>query len=83
MSGKLTDARVVSCVMPSAWKEKFLGIVVKAVALAKDQSKRSAGKTDVREAFSRLIKLNAEVCRISGTCALVCRQWRYHMAPPT
>ena len=61
MSSKRTEARVVSCAMHEAWQEKFLGVVAKAVALAKEESKRGAGKTDVREAFARLIKLNAEV----------------------
>ena len=67
MSNKLTEPRVVSCVMHAAWKEKFLGVVAKAIMLAKDESKRSGGKADVREAFSRLIKLHAEVCGISCT----------------
>jgi|EP01043_Picozoa_sp_COSAG02_P032759 hypothetical protein len=67
------QARVVSCAMHAAWKEKFLRVVAKAVAIAKDESKRSAGKTDVREAFSRLIKLNAEVCRVFR---VHCRRWR-------
>ena len=47
--------------MHAAWQEKFLSVVAKVVALAKEESKRGAGKTDVREAFARLIKLNAEV----------------------
>ena len=69
MSDRLTEARVVSCAMHAAWKEKFLAVVAKAVALAKDESKRSSGKTDVREAFSKLIKLNTEVCCTSCACA--------------
>ena len=61
MASKRMEARVVSCAMHAAWQEKFLSVVAKVVALAKEESKRGAGKTDVREAFARLIKLNAEV----------------------
>ena len=64
---RLTQARVVSCAMHTAWKDRFLGVVAKVLDVAKDESKRGGGKTDVREAFTKLLKVNIEVT--AATCA--------------
>lgn len=60
-AAKLSEARVLSCQLPPAWSASFLVLVKGVAELAMEQSKRGGGKTDVREAFTKLLKCNVEV----------------------